>query len=155
MADDIKNVYQLSFSGEKVNDILVKADGIKILGASAAPSLSELDNVGLVKVDGITIVADEYGTLSEGRTNAEFVLSSGGWTNKNQTVSNSKVTDNADLIIAPAPTNLTAYAMYGVYCYSQSGSALTFSYTASIAPSSDINVNALIWYHKPVQQQEV
>ena len=140
MADDIKNVYQLSFSGKTVNDILVKADGL-------GPASSSV--LGLVSPDGITITASDGIITSHGLKKDRIenaLLASDGWNiNKQQDINNDKITASADLIVAPAPDSLSAYSTYGVYCASQSAGVLTFSYTSENTINVPINVNILIF----------
>ena len=153
MANDIRNIYQLSFSGPKVDEILVKADGIKVLGASTTILPSD---VGLVKVDGITI-KNTNGTLSDTRANTILTLLPGSaWVDQAQTVLDSKITENADIIVAPDPQSMAMYTAFGVYCVAQASGSLTFSYTLQgSAPTASIYVDALIWYNPSAPSEEV
>lgn len=71
-----------------------------------------------------------------------ITLTSAWWTNNEQTVTATWVTANNSVIVSPAPSSITDYTDWWVYCSGQSTDSLTFA--CSTTPSNDIDVNVVV-----------
>jgi hypothetical protein len=89
------------------------------------------------------------GTLAaKGYNEATITLTSAGWSSKSQTVSVPGMTSTSPIpLYGPTPTesNRTAYFDADVFCSAQGLGTLTFKYTSSTAPTSDISVNLMFF----------
>lgn len=82
--------------------------------------------------------------LASGATHktATATLSASGWSSNAQTVNVAGVTADNTVIVAPAPTSVTAYGEAAVYCSAQGAGTLTFS--CEDVPTADLTVNVVI-----------
>lgn len=63
------------------------------------------------------------------------------WSGTTATVSASAVTAGSDVIVAPAPASISAWAAAGVYCSAQGAGTLTF--TCSTTPTAALTANVM------------
>lgn len=68
-------------------------------------------------------------------------ISASAWSGTTATAASSIVTATNDVIIAPAPASIAAWAAAGVYCSAQADGTLTF--TCSTAPTEAVSVNVM------------
>lgn len=71
-----------------------------------------------------------------------LTLESANWSADEQTVTATWVTANNSVIVSPAPSSITDYTDWWVYCSGQSTDSLTFA--CSDTPSNDIDVNVVV-----------
>lgn len=74
-------------------------------------------------------------------TTATATIPTSGWSNGSITVNVSAVTSTSDVIVAPAPASIAAWAAAGVYCSAQGAGTLTF--TCSTAPTEALTANVM------------
>ena len=73
---------------------------------------------------------------------ATVTLSTTGWSNNEQTVSVSGVTESNSIIVGPSPTSQEAWAKAGAKCTAQAADSLTF--TCKTVPTVDLTGYVII-----------
>jgi hypothetical protein len=84
------------------------------------------------------------GTASGGSvtyTTQAVSIPASAWSGTTATVSASAVNASSDVIIAPAPASIAAWAAAGVYCSAQGAGTLTF--TCTTAPTVALTANVM------------
>lgn len=74
-------------------------------------------------------------------TTQAVVIAASAWSGTTATVSASAVTAASDVIVAPAPASIAAWAAAGVYCSAQGDGTLTFA--CSTAPTAALTANVM------------
>lgn len=114
------------------------------LNASALPTASTSSLGGVMVGSGLSI--DSSGVLSASggvsMSTATATLPTSGWSSDSITVNVTGVTASNNVIVAPAPASISAWAAAGVYCSAQGAGTLTFTRTS--ANTAAITVNVLI-----------
>lgn len=87
-----------------------------------------------VRTQGTSTGGVTYSTMS-------VSLPVNGWSSSTQTVSASIVTATNDVIVAPQPSDTTAWAAAGVVCTAQGSGTLTF--TCTITPPAALTANVM------------
>ena len=105
--------------------------------------------LGGVKVDGSTItIADGVISSSGGGGGVSYIkqavsIPASAWSGTTATVSASAVTASDDVIVAPAPASISAWAAAGVYCSAQGSGTLTFKCSAT--PTAALTANVMVF----------
>ena len=94
-----------------------------------------------VQVNNTSVVTNGVANV-QGYTTTTVTLSTGSWSNLQQSKTVTGVTASSILIITPAPANLDAYNTAGVYCSSQTVNSLTF--TCKTKPTANLTVQIII-----------
>lgn len=86
-----------------------------------------------------------YGDMAVTRTyaTATVTLASADWNNNTQTVTVNGVTADNLVLVAPSPTDYTAYGSAEIRATAQTTNSLTF--TCTNTPTADLTVNIAIW----------
>lgn len=97
-------------------------------------------------INGNSILGSGDLTISGGSGGASYTtqavsIPTSAWSGTTATVSASAVTATNDVIVAPAPASISAWAAAGVYCSAQGAGTLTF--TCSTVPTAELTANVM------------
>ncbi len=148
-ANSVKLAYDHADSKQ---DALVSGTNIKTVNGTSLlgsgdistaelPSVSASDNG---KVLTVANGAWAAGTASGGGatyTTQAVSIPVSAWSGTTATVSAAAVTSGCDVIVAPAPASIAAWAAAGVYCSAQGSGTLTF--TCTTAPTVALTANVM------------
>lgn len=128
-------------ANEYVNKVVLGTETLMDLTADTATAA----DVAQGKTFHLSTGAPAVGTASGGSgvtyTTQAVSIPASAWSGTTATVSASAVTATNDVIIAPAPASIAAWASAGVYCSAQGAGTLTF--TCSTAPTAALTANVM------------
>jgi len=126
--------------------------GIRIWTGAEPPTYTlpaaTTDTLGGVKVDGTTITANDgvISAVGGGGGGVSYAtqavrIPASAWSGTTATVNASAATATNDVIVAPAPESVSAWASAGIYCSAQGDGTLTF--TCTTAPTEAVTANVM------------
>ena len=104
-------------------------------------NIKTINNESLLGSGNITISGG--GGSGASYTTTTCTLPTSGWSSNSITVSATGVTASNDVIVAPAPASISAWAAAGVYCSAQGAGTLTFA--CSTTPTAALTANVMVW----------
>lgn len=99
-------------------------------------NIKTVNNESLLGSGNISVGGVTYSTTTA-------TIATSAWSGTTATVNVTGVTASNDVIVAPAPASISAWASAGIYCSAQGAGTLTF--TCSTVPSEAVTANVMVW----------
>lgn len=112
------------------------------IAITGLPTVASADNGKVLQVvNGSWAAESPTGGATYSATTVTIATSA--WSGTTATVSTAGVTATNDVIVAPAPASISAWAAAGIYCSAQGAGTLTF--TCATAPSEAVTANVMVF----------